>query len=1233
MACYYLVISSTHLSNGHFRSIKGVFRGPLHKTGASLPGYAEKGKSIANALEDLKANFYCELCDKQYHKHQEFDNHINSYDHAHKQRLKELKQREFARNVASKSWKDEKKQEKALKRLHELAELRKQTHCVADDGPFFKAPRFKVPQEDATARKDDRTASSKCTITSIRDTIISNVEEPKQSVSSSLDVLKNSNCCNTESQTQQSPLNSSSVNNRAGVSFCFSRKALLKLDSSASVFNESTEEANECGQFLHYKEKQMSVSFRHYAHISETVAENSTSSQQDETHIPLPDSMSENAEKCTDDKGSQENTKEQREIAQSTVEMQSQGTTCADQQSPREANVTLETELTSEVSDEVCCQAESFENETCSSKHTVADAILIEHLSNLLSQKNGEVEANCNVNEANSTASNDAVQNSSECPEHSLGESLNTNTQAKPLSFLSVLSKDGNTILQWPTELLLFTKTQPSISYACNPLYFDFKCSQKHKTGKSNEQITKGQKQNQFSKTDCDERTSGSNKEKAIKTQFPKREKDSLENRVDQKIESPKKCGQTAHKAKSDHLQEYSTQVCTNFSSLQNCTRKRRTLQSEKIKMSGYSSVQKDTSSEEEPKRKRFVHKDQHDKWHSMDKSKRRKRTYHFGNKDGWESSNCSKDSDSDTSSSISTKSSFSQMSSASSSTSNGLNCRTHDITLERVSFVSGKHNNNSLESDHNSEVRREPKCVCKNEKHNMFNEIPRYENVEHHTCSMHANSGQLPPKTPDDFKTSLRMDRSHSAQEVHNKSSKSVDSRIKISSASPEETVPSSPSLRRSHKESHKSDSLNESHFPIIPFSRNHGDDITQDKVQHTALRRKLISQFFSEDGPCTKQIKENDLGIKNHQNHFDTSFTPADPIEIALPLHDTIITGTPNGEEMLENNTESNSSENNFSLTTDSYSFPMEGVDPLNTEFKVEVPVMEPLGQLNSQIQHFKQNPSPVQLNFALGMPYLRHPGGSELPNTKEEQRQMQHPNLNKRLGPMDGSLRCCYNSTMQDFQKMDNNRRLYHKSSPPAPPPPPTQQPVTFSSDEVDKYKLLQMQAQQHMQKQLLTKHFKALPANGSPVLSNAQTVQPVSVHHHPSIAIHHTFMQRYAVTASMHSHISHFSLPHLNPLPQSQFAPLNISSLTPALFQTSPPLIAGHPLPHALHLIPAANIHPAHLTIQAIPHATLIPTLIAPHPNAGIPPTLQLHPLIHPLFQGQDIHHHSGPGHPH
>ncbi|KAF5888280.1 zinc finger protein, partial [Clarias magur] len=102
--------------------------------------YAEKEKTLAKALEDLKANFYCQLCDKQYYKHQEFDNHINSYDHAHKQRLKELKQREFARNVASKLRKDEQKQERALRRLHKLADQRREVQCSAPgSGPMFKS--------------------------------------------------------------------------------------------------------------------------------------------------------------------------------------------------------------------------------------------------------------------------------------------------------------------------------------------------------------------------------------------------------------------------------------------------------------------------------------------------------------------------------------------------------------------------------------------------------------------------------------------------------------------------------------------------------------------------------------------------------------------------------------------------------------------------------------------------------------------------------------------------------------------------------------------------------------------------------------------------------------------------------------------------------------------------------------------------------------------------------------
>ncbi|RDD36439.1 G patch domain-containing protein 8 [Trichoplax sp. H2] len=73
------------------------------------------------SLSSLKSSFYCELCDKQYFKYHEYDNHINSYDHAHKQRLKDLSQREFGRNQDIKRRREQKQMEKELKRIHSIA--------------------------------------------------------------------------------------------------------------------------------------------------------------------------------------------------------------------------------------------------------------------------------------------------------------------------------------------------------------------------------------------------------------------------------------------------------------------------------------------------------------------------------------------------------------------------------------------------------------------------------------------------------------------------------------------------------------------------------------------------------------------------------------------------------------------------------------------------------------------------------------------------------------------------------------------------------------------------------------------------------------------------------------------------------------------------------------------------------------------------------------------------------
>ncbi len=46
---------------------------------------AEKDKKLLETLTEMNKSFYCELCDRQYTKYSEYENHINSYSHHHQQ--------------------------------------------------------------------------------------------------------------------------------------------------------------------------------------------------------------------------------------------------------------------------------------------------------------------------------------------------------------------------------------------------------------------------------------------------------------------------------------------------------------------------------------------------------------------------------------------------------------------------------------------------------------------------------------------------------------------------------------------------------------------------------------------------------------------------------------------------------------------------------------------------------------------------------------------------------------------------------------------------------------------------------------------------------------------------------------------------------------------------------------------------------------------------------------------
>ncbi|XP_071326405.1 G patch domain-containing protein 8 [Trachinotus anak] len=435
-ACYYLVISSTHLSKGHFRRVKGVFRGPLCPTATSdSPERAER--ALGCSVEDLKALFYCELCDKQYLRHQEFDNHINSYDHAHKQRLKDLKHREFARNVASKSWKDQRKQEKALRRLHQLAQLQQETQRVPgrtyglrstvkavsqqqdrdrnqrDYSPDDKPEPFNHTQQPCRTQTRTATLShqpkdpcqSPCQIplaTALTETPLithpaSNTDPPAVNPQSCLGMYP------------QLPLpGRERVGGRLGVSFCFSRRG-PRLEPSASVFSDLEEEERE-------KREQMKERIRGIMEDIDREIGASEERKQSQT--------------------------EKRKSASESVGLSDMG------QIPRETER----------------QEEEIEKTDILKEHSLISTTAPDNKNHdsLFLPLQTQV----------------TIWGTALAGAHMDTENTDSETERKPETeggredsqHVYVLGKDGSTRLRWPVRLLKFTKSQPHISYSCNPL-------------------------------------------------------------------------------------------------------------------------------------------------------------------------------------------------------------------------------------------------------------------------------------------------------------------------------------------------------------------------------------------------------------------------------------------------------------------------------------------------------------------------------------------------------------------------------------------------------------------------------------------------------------------------------------------------------------------------------------------------------------------------------------------
>ncbi|NXS11248.1 Z804A protein, partial [Neodrepanis coruscans] len=396
------------------------------------------------------------------------------------QRLKELKQREFARNVASKSRKDERKQEKALQRLHKLAELRKERTCAPGSGPMFKSTTVTVQDDCSDIPKSaaiDSTNNQDFSCTIMQDA--QNCKDFASVVSStpgdSCTSKSDTNKCGDQVQGAQG--------HRVGFSFAFPKKAAVKLESSAAVFYEYNDEMS------------MEHGFSRRSRFVPGTCNLQPSSAAETVVCPeeKPNSSDALVEKCTDTVEAPEGHESKELSSAESRALKSSALTPAVSHSKQLLSSDMNgcgmdvsaADLQDQTLPVVVDSAQVLPLDGSGYELQANRALVQEVKEHCLSLQDVAQE---NYKDRNSDPS------TTEMEIKNLGEDVGTPSPSEEGSsrapksklemhkrprqpFVPVLSKYGSNILQWPSEMLIYTSTDPSISYSCNPLYFDFKSS------------------------------------------------------------------------------------------------------------------------------------------------------------------------------------------------------------------------------------------------------------------------------------------------------------------------------------------------------------------------------------------------------------------------------------------------------------------------------------------------------------------------------------------------------------------------------------------------------------------------------------------------------------------------------------------------------------------------------------------------------------------------------------
>lgn len=1133
-------------------------------------------------------------------------------------------------------------------------------------------------------------------------------------------------------QVSQVFSDSTNTSQRAGVSFSFSKKVPLKLESSASVFSENSEEGNDCSESPNHKTKQTLDSCHSGTLLEEDVKASLdkgppiTQDQMDfnnhtSSHVAVKPKMLKENDKSSD-RELEEKVSAHPSFSKVKVQLSNLDFSGSLKEMEREGKLN-ESEQLLETLISPSCQVSSFCAELNTYKHT--NTHLPHQLPELPQQPTPDLACTSNINDSPGVVKRERSLESTETMNGNM-ETLPRETSVKEvkpqaLPFLHVVSKDGTTALQWPTELLLFTKTEPCISYGCNPLYFDFRLSLNHRDDKQHERNKEVCKEKSINKIADENEASGLMKYKQMSNEQanqllkPKKMKSSLNPRkTKQKAESDigREMNENGQKYIAEYLNEnipkvpayldvsqkdYVTEKNLHTTTLRrplkhhfhSCKRKKQNIRNESISFSAFMSRIKKSQpakcnliySEEKRENQNDCRsiqdvascssdisdsgKDSSGSFLSYKSSSNSRyseneqcesytRCWRFPSPPKSSSDRHSIYSDTSVSGVSSYVSYMSPTSNTHSRNNSAFCCKRKSKTAGRHKCKHRKHKH-ILTSDDADE-----NCLCRSRSHRTRN-CTQEGTIKYQRCSRHEalqsrnRSKRSRCRLWHFGKGHSRIRSYHSSKSCSTRDSRSSErsSRSRTSRGSSSESFLKETdncdskikedTERGSNTEPGKAEAAHYGSVNVNGQSKNFATWSSETLAKDICGKRKSLTAKLLLERVQSKKMQErmhdlerfsNPCGVelKDHsQSHFALQFSSSVNDIAMLPLPEKLLSIGKNDMGHNEiSSLETSVRKNNFEASEVTNAALSTGTDYDHCLFKDVIQIgtgyQSPSTKRNtaikeqsslfiSEVQPLIQSCDPVPNDFPGAFLSNRY---SVVANSTETKEELHDVNMDLNRG--EGSSNSLCDSAIQKCDDTVNDLELHSKST----SPPLIQQPITFSPEEVDKYRLLQLQAQQHMQKQLLAKHLKVLPAPGPAAFSATPAVPPLPVQQHATVTtIHHTLLQRFALSASVHPHGSHLSLAHLHPFPQAHFAPISLSPLAPALIPTHPSLLTGHPL----HLVSTTALHPSPLTVPALAHAAYIPALFTPHLNAVTPSAIHPNPLVHPLFQGQETHHHS------